>query len=137
MRLSDSFTYPNDPSSTSVSRSEKTPIFPSLVHLRLALDPFVRDQESLNDFGLPNPLWDDTALTARRLQESFYPRMERLLDRIAASTADITLTLSDWELYERIDMDLVERQGLEKTRLQRSEYGGLKCWKERDDDATR
>lgn len=114
------------------SSSSTKPLFPSLRYLRLALDPFPRVTESIfAPPGFPNPPRVDKRMMRRRLYEEFYPGFEALLDMVAPVAAEVTLTLSDWDLYECIDLDLVNKQGREKTSLQRSEYGGLKCWKER------
>lgn len=75
-------------------------------------------------------LWDDRDITADRLKRGLYARVEELLGKVAPPNTEVTLTLSDWQLYERVDMDLVARQGKRATKLQRSEYGGLKCWRE-------
>ena len=146
VKLSESFNLTDNdvdaksrPSRTTPRRRHKyePPIFPSLRHLRVALDPFARSEKTLMEQGLPKPLHREDGLTSKRLHDTFYPRVEELLDRLAPATTEITFTVSDWELYERIDVDLVERQGEEETRLRRSELGGLKCWKERRDDPTR
>lgn len=134
IRLSESFNF----CSYNVwSPQSARPLFPSLRFLRVALDPFARDDfDVLDELGLPSPLWADKPFTLRRLHDAFYPLIDELLDRIAPAGTEVTLTLSDWDLYELIDMDLVVKQGRVNTKLQRSEYGGLKCWRERSGDGT-
>lgn len=127
-RLTDGFSYT---SFIKWSPSGQATVFPSLKYLRVALAPFVHGHDDvLDDLGLPTPLWADKSFTLRRVHEGFYPCVEGLLHRIAPAGTEITLTMSDWDMYEIMDKDLVARQGRERAKLQRSEYGGLKCWKD-------
>lgn len=74
-------------------------------------------------------LYEDKEILSRRLHDHLLPEMDKLLERIVPSTADVTVSCSKWEWYQAIDLFLMEKQGKEETRMQRADIEGLKCWR--------
>lgn len=109
------------------------PLFPSLQYLRISFihtpwSQAVHVDDVNHALGLPfNER--DRSKTAIQLHEYTLPAVDKLMDRIAPAEAEVTLSCPSWEWYHNIDLKLVEIQGLEQTRLCRSEMEGLKCWR--------
>ncbi|KAH6889136.1 hypothetical protein B0T10DRAFT_47503 [Thelonectria olida] len=124
--LNEGFISQDPPNSTSQSIS--TPIFPSLIYLRISFKRLVYGAVD-ESTGLSWP-YDSKALLAEKLHNHTLPMIDRLLERIVPPTTDVTVSCSKWDWYEAIDMRLIEEQGVEKTRPQRADIEGLKCWRE-------
>jgi hypothetical protein len=106
----------------------RTPIFPSLVYLRISLKRLVYGTVD-EATGLVWP-YDSKALLAEKLHNHTLPTIDRLLERIVPPTTEVTLSCSKWDWYDVIDMRLIEEQGVEKTKPQRADLEGLRCWRE-------
>jgi hypothetical protein len=115
VKLSESFSLPDDDNKDTGCKGRllrsnpprrrhkyEPPLFPSLRYLRIALDSFARSEKTLLEQGLPKPLHREDGVMGKRLHDTFYPRVEELLDRLAPTTTEITFTVSDWELYDSL-----------------------------------
>ncbi|KAK7431371.1 hypothetical protein QQZ08_002142 [Neonectria magnoliae] len=103
-------------------------IFPALKYLRITFKRLVYGEID-EATGLIWP-YESKALLADKLHNHLLPTIDRLLDRIVPPSTDVTISCSKWDWYEMIDMTLVEKQGKEKTKTQRADIEGLKCWRE-------
>ncbi|KFY09086.1 hypothetical protein V492_05645 [Pseudogymnoascus sp. VKM F-4246] len=103
------------------------PVFPGLRILRICFQTLVFDEE---DFAL-GITWPyiDSGIVSQRLHNSFFPAMDRLLERAVPPTTDVTVTCSKWDWYLETDYYLMEKQGREETRMQSADIAGLKCWR--------
>lgn len=104
------------------------PIFPSLVYLRICFKRLVYGAVD-EATGLVWP-YESKALLADTLCNHTLPTIDRLLERMVPPTTDVTVSCSKWDWYEAMDLKLVESQGVEKTKPQRADIEGLKCWRE-------
>ncbi|KIE03479.1 hypothetical protein MAJ_00010, partial [Metarhizium majus ARSEF 297] len=103
------------------------PVFPSLAYLRIAFARMViHEVDHATDMIWP---YDNKRLLSERLHNSFLPQMDELINRIAPSTAEVTISCAKWDWYELIDVSLLESQGKEATRMQRADIEGLRCWR--------
>lgn len=122
---------PNRPISSlgaSASREASKPLFPSLAFLRLLLKS---DQRFLDD-DLNNSLKQlgyGRKNTEERLLTFTLPSIDHLLNRIVSPKTDVTVTFREWIFYSLMDLKSAEMQGLDVTRLQRADIGGLKFWR--------
>ncbi|VUC35378.1 unnamed protein product [Clonostachys rosea] len=122
---------PNRPTSSSGASAPlqtRKPLFPSLAFLRLFLksdqrflDDDFRDSLRQSRYGRKN--------TEERLLTFTLPSIDDLVNRIVSPTTDVTVTFREWMFYSLMDLKLAEVQGLEETRLQRADIGGLKFWR--------
>ncbi|KFY44973.1 hypothetical protein V494_01226 [Pseudogymnoascus sp. VKM F-4513 (FW-928)] len=103
------------------------PVFPGLRILRICFQTLVFDEEDFA-LGISWP-YIDSGLVSQRLHNSFFPAMDRLLERAVPPTTDVTVTCSKWDWYVETDYYLMERQGREETRMQSADIAGLKCWR--------
>ncbi|UNI17758.1 hypothetical protein JDV02_004078 [Purpureocillium takamizusanense] len=106
----------------------KAPLFPSLRHLRISFHTLAYGEVD-EATGLEWP-YESAEVLSRALHERLFPEIDGLLERIAPPSAEVLVSCSKWEWYEVIDLYLLERQGEAKTRLQRADIEGLKCWRE-------
>ncbi|KAJ6441330.1 cyanamide hydratase [Purpureocillium lavendulum] len=104
------------------------PLFSSLRHLRLTFKYLVYGEID-EATGLEWP-YEDQAALSRALHERLFPEIDDLLERIAPPTAHVVVSCCKWDWYELTDLYLLEKQGEAKTRLQRADVEGLKCWRE-------
>jgi hypothetical protein len=74
--------------------------------------------------------YEDKNLLSERLHQRLYPEIDDMLSRIVPPTTDVLVTCPKWAYYELTDLYLVEKQGKERTKLQRADIEGLKCWRE-------
>ena len=105
------------------------PLFPSLKYLRISLTPLCGRHDTLDHaVNLSRNEENRTALS-KQLHQYTLPAIDEVLDRIAPPSAEVTFSCRNWAWYVEIDLALVESQGKETTRPQRSEMEGLKCWR--------
>ena len=104
------------------------PIFPSLIYLRIDFI-YLTYGEMDHAVGLVWP-YEDKNLLSKRLHQRLYPEIDDMLSRIVPPTTDVLVTCPKWAYYELTDLYLVEKQGRERTKLQRADIEGLKCWRE-------
>jgi hypothetical protein len=105
------------------------PLFPSLKYLRISFAGLCSRHDDV-DHAVKLPRTEDNRTNlSRQLHQYTLPAIDKVLDRIAPPSADVTLSCRNWAWYIEIDLLLVESQGKEKTKPQRSEMEGLKCWR--------
>ncbi|KAK2590143.1 hypothetical protein QQS21_012172 [Conoideocrella luteorostrata] len=103
------------------------PLFPRLVHLRLAFKRLtIHEVDPVTDLVWP---YDNKRLLSERLHGVVLLQVDELVNRIAPPSAEVTLSCAKWDWYELIDMSLLEKQGKEATKMQQAEIRGLKCWR--------
>ncbi|CAM1502359.1 Fc.00g043430.m01.CDS01 [Cosmosporella sp. VM-42] len=103
------------------------PIFPSLLYLRICFKRLTYGRvDHATDLVWPYPRLE----LADRLHNRLLPTVDCLLERIVPPSTDVTLSCAKWDWYELIDLHLVEKQGKERTKPQRADIEGLKCWRE-------
>ncbi|KAH6989380.1 hypothetical protein BKA56DRAFT_253716 [Ilyonectria sp. MPI-CAGE-AT-0026] len=125
--LSLAFTSQRKPGSQSELTSTG-PVFPALVYLRITFKRLVYgDMDEAT--GLIWPYERKTVL-AEKIHNHLLPTIDRLLDRIVPPTTEVTISCSKWDWYEAIDLKLIEKQGIEKTKPGRADIEGLRCWRE-------
>ncbi|KAF7558432.1 hypothetical protein G7046_g5729 [Stylonectria norvegica] len=107
---------------------KRFPLFSSLLFLRISFQRLTFGEID-HATGLVWP-YEDTSELSDRLHNHLLPTIDRLLDRIVPASTDVTISCSKWAWYEQIDLKLVEQQGKEKTKPQKADLEGLKCWRE-------
>lgn len=104
------------------------PVFSSLKFLRISFKRLTYgDMDPIT--GLTWPYKDEQSLT-NELRNRFLPQIDGLLDRIVPPSTDVMISLREWSWYEHLDLWLMGIQGKEKTKPQRADIEGLKCWRE-------
>jgi hypothetical protein len=113
--------------SATSKRKYQQPVFPYLTHLRIAFKQLVIHEVD----AATNLIWpyDNKRLLSERLHNFLLPQLDILINRIAPSTAEVTVSCAKWDWYELIDYQLLESQGKEATRMQRADIEGLRCWR--------
>lgn len=56
--------------------------------------------------------------------------IDRTMERIAPPSAEVTLSYPNWPDYTAIDITLAEKQGMERTKLQKDSTSSIRCWRE-------
>ncbi|KAI5457176.1 hypothetical protein BGZ63DRAFT_84652 [Mariannaea sp. PMI_226] len=126
LSLSEGFV--SDNASSSKVDTCSTFIFPSLVFLRISFKRLVYGDVD-EATGLVWP-YENKSLLRDKLLNHTLPMIDRLLQKLVPPTTEVTVSCSKWDWYEAIDLKLVEQQGIEKTRPQRADIEGLRCWRE-------
>ncbi|KPM40350.1 hypothetical protein AK830_g6256 [Neonectria ditissima] len=106
----------------------RPPTFPALKYLRITFKRLVYGEID-EATGLVWP-YESKAQLADKLHNHLLPTIDRLLDRIVPPSTNVIISCSKWDWYEMIDLTLIEKQGEEKTKPQRADIEGLKCWRE-------
>lgn len=119
---------------TSHRATPRHPLFPALRHLRISFKALSARQRDYAT-GLPHRPRSIRQM-GRRLHQYTYPSIDSLLDQMVPVSAEVTISCLRWKWYEQTDSLLFEIQGLENTMPQKSEMGGIKCWRMTPEEST-
>ncbi|VUC20617.1 unnamed protein product, partial [Clonostachys rosea] len=125
LSLDSSFVAENE---AGVSYRTRRPVFPSLVRLNISFqggNDIQRDEA----LGIDWKYRDEEKL-AQTLNNMMFPMIDNLVQRLVRSTTDVTFQCPNWTWYKVMDFILVENQGLQATKPQRGDLGGLRCWRQ-------
>lgn len=107
--------------------------FPALVHLRICFKADSNGGHSLSMAPLPNSIGiqDDKS---RRLAEGIWSNMFlknvlHMVEKVCPPTTTVTITVPLWTWFEGFEESFIRTQGIDATKPQMAEIGGLKLWK--------
>lgn len=99
------------------------PLFPFLAHLRICC-PFLFFIWDVNH--APRDFTMNRQRRRRMLQLYLVPKFDAILERLCPAKTDVTISMATWNVYKIIDRMLLKTQGVEESRPQLAEIGGLK-----------